>query len=98
MKILLAIDSSSASQDVIAEAAARPWPSGTRFCVLHIVDVVGMGRFSTMIDEENTPAKLSSPQRPKNWFVPGTKGALTFWLVSRERPSCNTPRNGELTL
>jgi nucleotide-binding universal stress UspA family protein len=52
MKILLAIDSSSASQNVIAEAAARPWPSGTRFCVLHIVDVVGIGRFSAMIDEE----------------------------------------------
>jgi nucleotide-binding universal stress UspA family protein len=56
MKILLAIDSSSASQNVIAEAATRPWPSGTRFCVLHIVDVVGMGRFSTMIDEEKRSA------------------------------------------
>ena len=52
MKILLAIDSSSASQNVIAEAATRPWPSGTRFCVLHIVDVVGMGRSLAMIDEE----------------------------------------------
>lgn len=52
MKLLLAIDSSSASQNVIAEAAARPWPSGTRFCVLHIVDVLGMGRSLAMIDEE----------------------------------------------
>lgn len=52
MKLLLAIDSSSASQHVIAEAAARPWPSGTRFCVLHIVDVLGMGRSLAMIDEE----------------------------------------------
>lgn len=52
MKILLAIDSSSASQNVIAEAATRPWPSGTRFCVLHIVDVLGMGRSLAMIDEE----------------------------------------------
>lgn len=52
MKILLAIDSSSASQNVIAEAATRPWPSGTRFCVLHIVDVLGLGRSLAMIDEE----------------------------------------------
>jgi len=52
MKILLAIDSSSASQNVIAEAAIRPWPSGTRFCVLHIVDVLGLGRSLAMIDEE----------------------------------------------
>ncbi|MGB7025370.1 MAG: universal stress protein [Candidatus Acidiferrales bacterium] len=52
MKILLAIDSSSASQNVIAEAVIRPWPSGTRFCVLHIVDVLRMGRSLAMIDEE----------------------------------------------
>jgi|SRR6185437_15433305 len=52
MKILLAIDSSSVSQNVIAEAATRPWPSRTRFCVLHIVDVLGMGRSLAMIDEE----------------------------------------------
>lgn len=52
MKILLAIDSSSASQDAIAEAATRPWPSGTRFCVLHIVDVLGTGRSLAIIDEE----------------------------------------------
>lgn len=52
MKILLAIDSSSASQNVITVAATRPWPSGTRFCVLHIVDVLGLGRSLAMIDEE----------------------------------------------
>ncbi|HEV2315939.1 MAG TPA: hypothetical protein VGR94_11585 [Candidatus Acidoferrales bacterium] len=50
MKILLAIDSSSASQNVIVEAATRRWPSGTRFCVLHIVDVLGMGRSLAMDD------------------------------------------------
>lgn len=39
MKVLVAIDSSGASQYVIAEAASRPWPSGTVFCVQSIVDL-----------------------------------------------------------
>jgi len=39
MKVLVAIDSSGASQYVIAEAASRPWPSGTVLCVQSVVDM-----------------------------------------------------------
>jgi nucleotide-binding universal stress UspA family protein len=39
MKILLAIDSSTASQYVVNTAAVRPWPSGTVFCVMSVVDM-----------------------------------------------------------
>ena len=42
MRVLIAIDSSTASQLVVTTAATRPWPSGTVFCVLSIVD---MGRW-----------------------------------------------------
>jgi len=42
MRVLLAIDSSTASQLVVTTAAGRPWPSGTVFCVLSVVD---MGRW-----------------------------------------------------
>lgn len=38
MKVLIAIDRSPASQLVLDEAAARPWPRGTTFCVLNVVD------------------------------------------------------------
>jgi nucleotide-binding universal stress UspA family protein len=38
MKILVAIDSSTASQYVVKMAATRPWPSGTVFCVVSVVD------------------------------------------------------------
>jgi nucleotide-binding universal stress UspA family protein len=41
MKILLAIDSSAGSLDVISEVAARPWPAQT---VVHILSVVDLGR------------------------------------------------------
>jgi nucleotide-binding universal stress UspA family protein len=39
MKILLAIDSSGASQYVISEAACRPWPSGTVLCIQTVIDM-----------------------------------------------------------
>jgi nucleotide-binding universal stress UspA family protein len=39
MKILLAIDSSPASQLVATTAATRPWPLGTLFCVMTVVDI-----------------------------------------------------------
>jgi len=39
MKVLVAVDSSGASQYVIAEAVSRPWPSGTTFCVQSVVDM-----------------------------------------------------------
>ena len=39
MKVLLAVDSSDASQYVIAEAVSRPWPAGTLFCVESVVDL-----------------------------------------------------------
>ena len=43
MKVLIAIDSSPASQRVLEEVAARPWPSNTAFCITSAVEV---GRFS----------------------------------------------------
>ncbi len=45
MKVLIAIDSSPASQRVLEELAARPWPSNTAFCIVSAVEV---GRFSEL--------------------------------------------------
>lgn len=42
MRVLLAIDSSVASQTVIDEAVSLPWQPGTVFCVMTVVD---MGRW-----------------------------------------------------
>jgi len=45
MRVLIALDSSPASQRVLEEVAARPWPSQTAFCVASAVEV---GRFSEL--------------------------------------------------
>jgi nucleotide-binding universal stress UspA family protein len=38
MKVLLAVDASPSACDVVKEAAARPWPVGTSFHLVHVVD------------------------------------------------------------
>jgi nucleotide-binding universal stress UspA family protein len=51
MKVLIAIDSSPASERVLDEAAARPWTDGTKFSVVHVVDVQGFARFPALIED-----------------------------------------------
>jgi nucleotide-binding universal stress UspA family protein len=38
MKVLLAVDASPSGCDVVKETAARPWPAGTEFRLVHVVD------------------------------------------------------------
>jgi nucleotide-binding universal stress UspA family protein len=57
MKVLLAIDPSGVSQKVMAVVAERPWPSGTSFCVIHVVDPAGFGRFAGLIEDAERSAK-----------------------------------------
>jgi nucleotide-binding universal stress UspA family protein len=67
MKILLAIDSSTASQYVINTAATGPWPSGTAFCVVNVVDVNQW---------EGMPVLLEDAQREGRLLVNGAMQAL----------------------
>ena len=51
MKVLIAIDSSSASHQVLDEAAVRPWPEGTTFCVANVVDVQRFARLPALLED-----------------------------------------------
>jgi len=68
MKILLAIDSSSPSQGVIEDAATRPWPLGSAFYVISIVD---MGSW------EGLPALIEDAKREAQRLVDAALGKLT---------------------
>ena len=57
MKVLVAIDDSGASQYVIAEAAARPWPAGTVLCVQCVVDMWTYAESPELVEEAKTQAK-----------------------------------------
>jgi len=58
MKVLIAVDSSPSSERVIEEAAARPWPAGTIFSVLHVVDVQRFAKLPMLVED----AKLKGKQ------------------------------------
>jgi len=51
MKVLLALDSSPASQHVVNAAITRPWPSGTIFCVMSVVDVGRPERHPALVED-----------------------------------------------
>lgn len=44
MRILLAIDSSTASEETVNEVARIPWPPQSTFCVLHVADLFSLPR------------------------------------------------------
>jgi len=67
MKILVAIDSSTASQYVISAAATRPWPSGTVFCVVNVVD---------LRQWEGMPVLIEDAKRQGQLLVKGAMEAL----------------------
>jgi nucleotide-binding universal stress UspA family protein len=58
MKILIAIDSSAASQYVVSAAATRPWPSGTVFCVVSVVDLRQWEGMPVLIEEKKRQGQL----------------------------------------
>jgi nucleotide-binding universal stress UspA family protein len=58
MKVLLAVDSSGASQYVIAEAASRPWPSGTVLCVQSVVDMWIYTTLPELVDKAKKETRL----------------------------------------
>jgi len=57
MKILLAIDSSADSEAVVKEVTSRPWPSGTVFCVMTVVDMRSLEGTPVLIEEAKHEAE-----------------------------------------
>jgi nucleotide-binding universal stress UspA family protein len=58
MKILIPIDSSLASECLLQEVAARPWPEGTIFTLLNVVDVQGFARWPALIEDAKREGEL----------------------------------------
>ena len=59
MKILIAIDHSAASQTVIEEVASRPWPAGSEFEALSVVDATAPWITEEVIQEASRQAKIT---------------------------------------
>jgi nucleotide-binding universal stress UspA family protein len=51
MKVLIAVDASPSSERVLEEAAARPWPAGTSFSVVNVLDIQRFARLPALIED-----------------------------------------------
>ena len=71
MRVLLAIDPSTGSQHVVSEASARPWPTGTTFCVLSVVDVGLWERLPPLIEDAKQTAKALVEAATEKLDLPG---------------------------
>ncbi len=56
MRILVAIDSSRASQCVLEEAATRPWPANTLFTIVNVVDLYRFAHLPAIVDDARREA------------------------------------------
>jgi nucleotide-binding universal stress UspA family protein len=56
MKVLVAIDCSPASERALNEAAVRPWPEGTTFSVVNVVDLHRFARLPALIEDAKREA------------------------------------------
>jgi len=60
MKLVIAVDFSPSSEEVIAEIESRPWPDGTEAIVLNVIDVMGLGSgvmdLGSVLEEEREKA------------------------------------------
>jgi nucleotide-binding universal stress UspA family protein len=54
MKVLIATDCSPASELLLAEAAARPWPHGTTFSVVNVADFQHFAELPALIEESKS--------------------------------------------
>jgi len=56
MRVLIAVDGSKGSEVVLQETLARPWPLGTRFCFLTVIDPFFFTRAPLLLDEAKEAA------------------------------------------
>jgi nucleotide-binding universal stress UspA family protein len=67
MRVLIAVDGSKSSEVVLQEAFARPWPQGTTFCLLTVVDPFFFTRAPLLLDEAREAARKFLADAAKNF-------------------------------
>jgi hypothetical protein len=74
MKILVAVDGSGSSGEVNRDVERRPWPAGTEFVVVQVVDPFFFTKAPLPMAEAKQSARksveeLSQPLRDAGWSV-----------------------------
>jgi nucleotide-binding universal stress UspA family protein len=83
MRVLIAVDGSKASGIVLQETLARPWPRGTTFCLLTVVDPFFFTRAPLLLNEAREAAEKFLGEAAKSF---GAAGWDTVVLVVLGNP------------
>ena len=59
IKVILAIDGASPDEKVVKAAAARPWPSGSYFCVLNVLNPYPFARTPLLLERAKAHIRLN---------------------------------------
>lgn len=88
MRVLLAIDSSAASETVVHEAASRPWPFGTIFCVMTVVDMASLEGMPVLIEDAKHAAEklVTSAAETLTTRVAATLSQSGYEVFSKVQP------------
>jgi len=65
MRILIALDGSSSSDAVMQEAVKRPWPAGSEFAVVGVVDPYFFSKTPSLLDELKQSTQRSLEEQAK---------------------------------
>jgi nucleotide-binding universal stress UspA family protein len=76
MRLLVAVDGSGSSDAVIREAARRPWPAGSEFAVVTVVDPYFFPKAPLLLEEAKQSAKKSLEDLAKPLMEAGWKPEL----------------------
>lgn len=74
MRILMALDASPRSVDIVQHAASRPWPRGSEFLLLHVLDPFPFGKAPISLARAKQSAEallqnLAKPLLDESWNV-----------------------------
>ena len=85
MRVLIAVDGSKASGVVLQEALARPWPQGTTFCLLTVVDPFFFTRAPLLLDEAREAARKFLAEAAKSFETAEWKTVVEVVLGNPRR-------------
>jgi nucleotide-binding universal stress UspA family protein len=80
MRVLVAVDGSSASDAVIQETARRPWPAGSDFAVVTVVDPYFFTKAPLLLEEAQQSSQKSLEEQAKPLVDAGLKVMATVIL------------------
>lgn len=92
MRILIGVDGSSSSDAVIEEAARRPWPEGTEFSVVTLVDPFFFTKAPQLMEEAKNSALENVKEQAKRLIEAGWPVHLDVIL---DNPRHGLPRAAE---